>query len=479
MTNLSTFYIDGKWIAPESGTDPLIFKTIDPATENVSGQIALGTAIDVDRAVAAARRAFESYSMTDRTYRIDLLRRIAEGFSSRRADLAKAMVEEMGCPAWLAEGGQYEMPAMHLQKAIEVLESFAFEYHNAETLVRREPIGVCGLITPWNWPLLTAMTKIAPALATGCTMVWKPSEYTPFSAQILTEIIDAAGTPPGVVNMVFGEGPVVGAAISTHPDIDMISITGSTRAGIEVARSAAATVKRVHQELGGKSPNLLLDDADLERAVPSCVEYIMINAGQNCTAPTRLLAPRSRLNEVVALAKAKAESVEVGAPTSGAFVGPVINSQQWIHIQALIRRGIDEGATLVTGGPGLPDGLENGFFVKPTIFSDVSNDMAIAREEIFGPVLVIIPYDTVDEAVHIANDTPYGLAAYVHSKTIERARTIARRLKAGQVFINGDLDLLDMNSPFGGRKMSGNGREFGAAGFEAFTEEVSYIGYGS
>jgi aldehyde dehydrogenase (NAD+) len=479
MINLSTFYIDGKWIAPESGTYPHIFKTIDPATENVSGQIALGTAIDVDRAVAAARRAFESYSMTDRSYRIDLLRRIADGFSSRRADLGKAMVQEMGCPDWLAVGGQYEMPAMHLQKAIEVLESFAFEYHNAETLVRREPIGVCGLITPWNWPLLTAMTKIAPALATGCTMVWKPSEYTPFSAHILTEIIDAAGTPPGVVNMLFGEGPVVGAAISAHPDIDMISITGSTRAGIEVARSAAATVKRVHQELGGKSPNLLLDDADLERAVPSCVEYIMINAGQNCTAPTRLLAPRSRLKEVVELAKAKAESVDVGAPTSGAFVGPVINSQQWTHIQALIRRGIDEGATLVTGGLGLPDGLSNGFFVKPTIFSDVSNDMAIAREEIFGPVLVITPYDTVDEAVHIANDTPYGLAAYVHSEKIERARTIARRLKAGQVFINGDLDLLDMNSPFGGRKMSGNGREFGAAGFEAFTEEVSYIGYGS
>jgi aldehyde dehydrogenase (NAD+) len=477
MRSQDQFYIGGQWVAPASGSVAQSFDVINSANEEVAGRIKLGSAADVDRAVTAARKALETYSRTPTPERAQLLRRIAVRFEERRSELAEAISEEIGCPAWLAQGGQLDMPLAHIQKSIEVLETFEFERLRAGTLIRREAIGVCGLITPWNWPVLTSITKIAPALATGCTVVWKPSEYSPFSAQILTEILHAAEVPPGVVNMLFGNGAEVGSAISSHVGVDMVSITGSTRAGIEVARSAAASVKRVHQELGGKSPNILLEDADFEKAVASCVRYVCINAGQNCTAPTRLIAPRSKMPEVVAIAKRTAEEMTVGPPAVGAFVGPVANAQQFHHIQRLIQTGIDEGAELVKGGPGRPDGLARGYFVRPTIFSAVSNNMAIAREEIFGPVLVIIPYDSVDDAVQIANDTPYGLAAYVHSRQIERARAVARRVRAGQLFINGDLNLLDLGAPFGGRKMSGNGREFGEAGFEAYTEEVSYIGY--
>jgi aldehyde dehydrogenase (NAD+) len=474
MRELRQFYIGGHWVGPAGKRT---FDVVHPATEQVVGRISLGGPDDVDRAVAAARAAFDVYSRSSRDDRLGLLRRIAAAFEARHADLSDALIQELGCSPWLANDAQLPLPAGHIRTAIEVLETFPFERQCGRTMVRKEPIGVCGLITPWNWPVLTTMTKVLPALATGCTVVWKPSEYAPLSALVLAEIFEAAEVPPGVVNMVFGDGPTVGAALSLHPGVDMVSITGSTRAGIEVARNAATTVKRVHQELGGKSPNVLLADADLEKAVPSGVRYVMLNAGQNCTAPTRLLAPRSRLAQVVDIARKTVESLSVGPPESNAFVGPVVNATQWNRIQALIGKGLEQGASLVVGGPGKPAGLERGYFIKPTIFSDVTNDMAVAQEEIFGPVLVIVPYDDIDEAVRIANDTPYGLAAYVHSRDIQHARAIAARIRAGQVFINGDMDLLDLNAPFGGRKMSGNGREFGASGFEAFLEDVAYIGF--
>ena len=474
MRNCLKFYIDGRWVDP---TGSRKFDVIDPTTEQRTGQVSMGEQEDVDRAVAAARKAFESYSHSSLEERVDLLQRIAAEYEARKADLAAAQSQELGCPVWLAEQAHVPLPATHINVAIDTLKSYPFETLRGNTLLRKEPIGVCGLITPWNWPIPLMITKVIPALAVGCTMVWKPSEYAPYTAQVLAEILVKAKVPAGVFNMVFGDGPTVGAALSGHPDVDAISITGSTRAGIEVARNAAATVKRVHQELGGKSPSVMLEDADLQKAVASGVRYICINSGQTCSVPSRMIVPRSRQAEVVEIAKATAESLAVGPPDSGAFVGPVVNASQWNKVQGLIRKGIEEGATLVTGGPGKPAGFEQGYYVKPTIFSDVTNDMTIAREEIFGPVLVIEPYDTVDEAVRIANDTPYGLAAYVHSGSIEKARAVGKRIRAGQVNLNGDLDLLDPYAPFGGCKMSGNGREWGAFGFDAFLEEVAYVGY--
>lgn len=474
MRNCLKFYIDGRWVEPSGNRR---FDVINPATEMLAGQISLGDAPDINAAVAAARSAFEGYSRSSRAQRVELLKRIATQYESRSVDLQVALTEEMGCPVWLAQQAQVPLPATHLKIAIELLQDFQFETLRGITLIRKEPVGVCGLITPWNWPLALIITKVIPALAVGCTVVLKPSEYAPFSAQVLAEIFEAARVPPGVFNMVYGEGPIVGAALSSHPGVDAVSITGSTRAGIEVARNAAATVKRVHQELGGKSPNVMLDDADFERAVSSGVRYMLINSGQTCSVPSRMIVPRSRHAEVVEIARATAESLAVGPPDSGAFLGPVVNALQWNKIQGLIRKGIEEGATLVVGGLGKPAGLERGYFVKPTIFSNVTNDMTIAREEIFGPVLVIEAYDTVEDAIQIANDTAYGLAAYVHSANIERARQVGARIRAGQINLNGDLDLLDPYSPFGGRKMSGCGREWGTYGFDAFLEEVAYIGY--
>ncbi|WP_129774584.1 aldehyde dehydrogenase family protein [Peristeroidobacter soli] len=474
MRDCVKFYIDGRWVEPV-GTGK--FEVIDPATEKVVGQVRMGAAEDVNRAVTAARRAFDSYSRTTREQRVELLQRVAAQFEARKADLQAAVTAEMGCPNWLAEQAQVPLPATHINVAIELLKTYAFDHLSGITMVSKKPIGVCALITPWNWPISLAITKIIPALAVGCTMVWKPSEFAPFSAQILAEIMEAAKLPPGVFNMIFGDGPTVGAALSSHPEVDAVSITGSTRAGVEVARNAAATVKRVHQELGGKSPNVILEDADLEKAVASGVRYMFLNSGQTCSVPSRMIVPRSRLAQVVAIAKATAETLQVGPPDSGAFVGPLVNASQWNRVQQLIQKGIDEGATVVVGGVGKPAGLAQGYYVKPTIFSDVTNDMTIAREEIFGPVLAIEPYDSVDEAVRIANDTPYGLAAYVHAGTIEKAREVGSRIRAGQVCLNGDLDLLDPHSPFGGCKMSGNGREWGAFGFEAFLEETAYVGY--
>ncbi|MFL6632066.1 MAG: aldehyde dehydrogenase family protein [Massilia sp.] len=476
MRELSKFYINGHWVEPSASKAAQTLAVFSPVSQEPSGSIALGDQADVESAVDAAKKTFDSYSRTSVASRLALLKRVGEEYRKRHADLSAAIAEEIGCPGWLAEGAQFTMPEMHLNTAIDLLEKYQFEQAQGRNLIKHQAVGVCGLITPWNWPLLQIMIKLAPALATGCTVVWKPSEYSSFSAQILAEVMEAADVPPGVFNMVYGDGEGVGQALNNHKDIAMISFTGSTRAGIEIARQAASTVKRVHQELGGKGPNILLDDADFSKAIPSGVTYVMLNSGQNCTSPTRLLVPRNRLAEAESIAKAKAEEMKVGLE-SDALIGPVANQAQWARVQQMIQAGIDEGARLVVGGVGKPDGIDRGHFVKPTIFSDVTNDMSIAQEEIFGPVLSIIPYDTVDEAIRIANDSPFGLAAYVHSADPERAKQVAGRIVAGHIYINGDMDLLDVTVPFGGRKMSGNGREFGAAGFEAFTEPVVYLGY--
>jgi aldehyde dehydrogenase (NAD+) len=466
------FYIDGQWV------DPVGLKTLDvenPATEQVAGRIALGSAADVDKAVAAARRAFESWSRTSREERLDVLQRILAEYQKRFGDLVTAVTEEMGAPASLAQRAQVPAGMGHLMTAMGVLKEFRFEEDRSQTMIVKEPIGVCGFITPWNWPLNQIVCKVAPAIATGCTMVLKPSEVAPFSGQIFAEIMQAAGVPPGVFNLVHGDGPGVGVALSSHPDIDMISFTGSTRAGIEVARNAAPTVKRVHQELGGKSPNIVLDDEVFSKSVARGVQHMMTNSGQSCNAPTRMLVPAQRLDEAMAVAKEAAEQITVGDPNGNATLGPVVSKLQWDKIQALIQKGIDEGATLVTGGTGRPDGLEAGHFVKPTVFGKVTNQMTIAREEIFGPVLAILGYENLDEAIEVGNDTEYGLAAYVNGSDLAKAREVASRLRAGQVSINGASD---MTAPFGGFKMSGNGREWGDFAFHEFLEVKAIMGYG-
>jgi aldehyde dehydrogenase (NAD+) len=384
------------------------------------------------------------------------------------------VTEEMGAPPSLAAGPQVNLGLGHLVTAIDVLKNYEFEEQHGSTLVVKEPIGVCGLITPWNWPINQIAVKVYPALATGCTMVLKPSEVAPYSAQIFTEIIHAAGVPAGVYNLVYGDGPGVGAALSSHPDIDMVSFTGSTRAGIEVARSAAPTVKRVSQELGGKSPNIVLDDDDFAKSVAKGVSVMMMNSGQSCNAPSRMLVPNSRKDEALAVAKATAERVKIGDPEDKFAIGPVASKAQFDKIQRLIQKGIDEGATLAVGGPGRPDGLDTGYYVKPTVFGDVKNDMTIAREEIFGPVLCILGYDDLDQALEIANDTEYGLAGYVSGADLEQARAIARKIRAGSVAINHGFD---MNAPFGGYKHSGNGREWGRFAFDEYLETKAAVGY--
>jgi aldehyde dehydrogenase (NAD+) len=391
--------------------------------------------------------------------------------------MAAAITEEMGAPVSLAQNAQAAIGLGHFQSAHAILQTYVFEELRGTTLIAREPIGVCGFITPWNWPVNQMACKVAPALAVGCTMVLKPSEIAPFSGQILAEILHAAGVPAGVFNLVNGDGPGVGAAISAHPDIDLVSFTGSTRAGIEVARAAAATVKRVHQELGGKSPNIILPDADLRAAVTRGVKHVMQNTGQSCNAPTRMLAPHAVMDQVIDIARAAAESTTVGDPKGNAEIGPVVSDVQWNKIQRLIETGIAEGAKLVAGGPGKPEGLEVGYYVKPTVFAGVTNDMTIAREEIFGPVVSILGYETVDEAIAIANDTPYGLAAYVQGKDPAQLRQVAARLRAGQVNINGAG--MDIMAPFGGYKQSGNGREWGDLAFGEFLETKAEIGYGA
>ena len=472
MRNYLKFYIDGQWVDPVS---PKSLDVINPANEEVAGRISMGSAADVDAAVKAARAAFASYSQTTVAERIALLERVIAEYKLRYADMAAAITEEMGAPAMLSQKAQAAMGVGHLTTALNVLKDYKFQELHGTTMISKEAIGVCGLITPWNWPVNQIACKVAPALATGCTMVLKPSEIAPFSAQIWTEVLHAAGVPAGVFNLVNGDGPTVGAAISCHPEVDMVSFTGSTRAGIEVARNAAPTVKRVHQELGGKSPNILLPDVDLQKAVTAGVRSVMNNSGQSCNAPTRMLVPNSRMAEALAIAKAAAEATTVGDPASGAALGPVISATQWDKIETLIAKGIEEGATVVAGGLGKPEGLDKGYYVKPTVLGHVTNQMTVAREEIFGPVLTILGYDTVDEAVAIANDTPYGLAAYVSGTDVEAARKVASRLRAGRVEINSPAP--DLMAPFGGFKQSGNGREWGEHAFGEFLEIKAMLGY--
>jgi len=473
MTDRLQHYIDGRWA---DSSEPRPFDVIDPSTEERIGRIALGGPKDVDLAVAAARRAFESFSRTSREERLALLRTIVREYQKRYEELSKTISQEMGAPFWLSKAAQAATGLAHLNEAIRILETYAFEEQEGATLIRREPIGVCGFITPWNWPVNQIMCKVAPALAAGCTMVLKPTEVAPLNAILLAEIFHDAGVPAGVFNLVNGDGPGVGAAIASHPDVDMVSFTGSTRAGILVAKAAANTVKRVTQELGGKSANIILDDVDLGAAIGGGVMGCMMNSGQSCNAPTRMLVPEALHDQVAQIAKAVADGVKVGPPfAEGARIGPVVSQAQWEKIQRLIQKGIDEGARLVTGGCGRPEGLDRGYYVRPTVFANVRNDMTIAREEIFGPVLSILPYRDEEEAIRIANDTPYGLAGYVSSGNLDRARRVATRLRAGQVNINGAPP--DLTAPFGGFKQSGNGREWGIFGFEEFLEVKAVLGW--
>ncbi len=466
------FYIDGQWVDPAQPKD---FTVINPATEEPAGVISMGSAADVDRAVAAARHAFDSFSQTTADERRGLLETILQVYKKRYTDVANAIRDEMGAPAKLANGSQAGIGVGHLTAMIDVLKTFKFEDRHGRARLVLEPIGVCALITPWNWPINQVAAKVVPALAAGCTMVLKPSEFSPFSAMIWAEVLHEAGVPRGVFNLVNGTGIEVGAALASHPDVDMVSFTGSTRAGTEVAKLAATTVKRVHQELGGKSPNILLDDADFERAVKAGVLHVFENSGQSCNAPTRMLVPANRLAEVEAIAKRTAQAVTVGDPTSNEIeVGPVVSRIQFDRVEGFIAKGIAEGAKLVIGGEGRPEGLSKGYFVRPTIFSNVNNNMLIAREEIFGPVLAILPYETEEEAIRIANDTPYGLQAYVWSNDLGRANRVGRRIRAGRITINGTSG--DMQTPFGGFKKSGNGREWGEHGLRDFLEVKAVIG---
>ncbi|MGA1370192.1 MAG: aldehyde dehydrogenase family protein [Pseudomonadales bacterium] len=473
MTDHLKFYIDGQWVDP-IGTATL--DVINPATEESIGRIAMGNAEDVNRAVGAARRAFESFSQTSKAERIALLERVIEVYKKRLPDLAAAISDEMGAPLKLAGAAQAPSGLGHFMATLEVLKKYEFEEDIGTSHVIREPIGVCGFITPWNWPINQIACKVAPALAVGCTMVLKPSEVAPVNAIIFAEILHEAGVPAGVFNLVNGDGPNVGAALSSHPDVDMMSFTGSTRAGIEVARNAAGTVKRVAQELGGKSANIILDDAEFPKAVARDVFGMCMNSGQSCNAPTRMLVPNARMDEAAAIARAAAEQIKVGDPRAAdTVIGPVVSQVQFEKIQKLIEQGIAEGARLEIGGPGRPDGLNRGYYIRPTVFSHVRNDMTIAREEIFGPVLSLIGYEDDEDAIRIANDTVYGLSGYVSSGDPERAKRVARRLRTGNVHLNGAP--VDNKAPFGGYKQSGNGREWGIYGLEEFLEVKAIMGY--
>jgi len=471
MRDALQFYIGGEWVAP-AGSDRIA--VINPATEQTIGSIAAGNAVDVDRAVEAARRTFPAWAATSRAQRLALLQAIAAEYEKRAGDLADAVSAEMGAPVALATGVQVPIGSWHLSVAASVLEAFAFEEDRGSTRIVKEPIGVCGLITPWNWPLNQILCKVAPALATGCTMVLKPSEVAPFTGQIVAEIMHAAGVPAGVFNLVHGTGEGVGAPLAAHRDVDMMSFTGSTRAGVAVAQAAAPTVKRVCQELGGKSPLIILDDQAFADSVAGGVAAMMSNSGQSCNAPSRMLVPVSRMREAADIAAEAARAVTVGDPASGAEIGPVASKAQFDKISNLIEAGIGEGARLVAGGPGRPEGLATGYYVRPTVFADVDNAMRIAREEIFGPVLVLIGYDGIDDAIRIANDTDYGLAAYVNGADLDQARAISARLRAGQVTINGAFDIA---APFGGYKQSGNGREWGDFAFHDFLEVKAVLGH--
>ena len=473
MDNALKFYIDGQWVEP-TGSDRI--DVINPSTEEAICQLAMGTAADVDKAVAAAKKAFETFSQTTREERIEMLEKLLAAYQARMGDIAGIVSQEMGAPIGLANAAQAPAGMGHIMYTLNALKEFPFEEASGKNLIVREPIGVCGLITPWNWPLNQIAAKVAPALAAGCTMVLKPSEIAPLNAVIFAECVDAAGIPAGVFNLVHGDGPNVGVAMSSHPDIDMMSFTGSTRAGVSVAEESAKTVKRVTQELGGKSANIILDDADFQKVIARDMVGMCMNTGQSCNAPTRMLVPESRMDEAAAIAKAAAESINVGDPSStDTNVGPLVSALQFDKVQALIQKGIDEGAKLETGGVGRPDGMNRGYFVKPTVFSNVTNDMTIAREEIFGPVLSLIGYKDDSDAVRIANDTLYGLSGYVSSSDPERAKNVARQIRAGNIHVNGAG--VDPGAPFGGYKQSGNGREFSTWGLEEFLETKAILGY--
>ena len=471
--NMGCAYIDGAWVElPGAQTLPVV----DPSSGESIAEVAAGTSADLDRAVAAARRAFPAFAASPVEARIALLERIHALILERAEPLARILTLEMGAAIGHARAAHVPLAAAHVQAAIDVLRDYDFLTMRGSTAIVREPIGVCALITPWNWPLYQITAKVAPALAAGCTLVLKPSELSPLSAMMFAQIVHDAGAPAGVFNLVNGTGSEVGAAMAAHPDVDMISITGSNRAGVLVAQAAAPTVKRVTQELGGKSPNILLPDADFERVVPLGVMAAFRNVGQSCSAPTRMIVPRDRLAGVEAIARATAESIVVGPPGEEATVmGPIANRAQFHRVQTMIAAGLDDGARLVCGGAGQPEGLEQGFFVRPTIFSDVTCAMRIAQEEIFGPVLVIMPYDDVDEAVDMANDSMFGLGGHVQGKDMEQARSIARSIRTGQVHLNHPA--WDPHAPFGGYKRSGNGREYGAFGFEEYLEVKSILGF--
>lgn len=475
MKDCRQFYIDGKWVNPISASE---VEVTNPTTEEPIAVLSLGTAADANKAVAAAKIAFEPYSETTPAQRLALVLQIIDVYRSRSDEMAETISLEMGAPITLSRAAQVPAGLAHFREMAKIVGEFKFEELRGSTLMRKEPIGVCGLITPWNWPMNQIACKVAPALAAGCTMILKPGEVAPLSAYLFAQILHEAGVPPGVFNLVNGDGPVVGSAISSHPDVAMVSFTGSTRAGVAVAVSAAPTVKRVAQELGGKSANIILDDADLDRAVQQGVQMCFRNSGQSCNAPTRMLVPRSRMTEALAAAKQAADSTRVGDPfAADTDIGPLASKAQFDKVQRLINTGIEEGARLIAGGLGRPDGINRGYFVKPTVFADVRNDMIIAREEIFGPVLCIILYEDEDDAVRIANDSVYGLSGYVASGDIERARRIAKRIRSGNVHINGAR--LDFAACFGGYKQSGNGREWSEAGLDEFLELKAVFGYGS
>jgi aldehyde dehydrogenase (NAD+) len=474
VSNNTKFYIDGAWVEP---VEKRLLDVEDPSTEAVFTQIAIGSPADVDRAVAAAKRAFRTFSRTTVAERRALLAKIVQEYHKRYEDIAAAVSQEMGAPLAFARAAQASIGAAHLAEMLRVMDSYEFEWMRGTTRIVKEPVGVVGMITPWNWPLNQITCKVGPAIAAGCTMVLKPSEIAPISAVIFAEVMDAAGVPPGVFNMVHGEGPVVGAALSAHPDIDMMSFTGSTRAGIQVAKAGAESVKRIHQELGGKSANILLPDADFATAVPKGVASVFGNSGQSCNAPTRMLVPVERHEEAIALARTAAHSVIAGDPRSAnSNMGPVVSKLQFDRIQALIHAGIEEGAQLVAGGPGLPEGLSRGYYVRPTVFAGVTPNMRIAQEEIFGPVVSIMPYESEEQAIEIANDTVYGLAAYVQSGNLDHAREVGRLMRAGTVYLN--YPGFDVSAPFGGYKRSGNGREWSVWGLDDFMEIKGIVGYG-
>lgn len=469
MRNYPQFYIDGQWVDPVEAKSA---EVINPATEEVSGHISLGSAADVDKAVAAARKAFASWSQSSVKERLDLLLSIQAEYARRMRELGEAVTEEMGAPLSLGCGFHVGLGAGHLQTAIEVLREFKFEEQRGATMILKEPIGVCGLITPWNWPLNQVTVKVFPALATGCTSVLKPPQLAPYSAQILAEIMDAAGTPAGVFNMVQGAGSVIGTALSKHADVDMISFTGSEQVGVQITKDAADTVKRVGLELGGKSAWVILDDAEMANHVAAATGGMMVNAGQTCSAGSRLLVPTSRMAEAIEAAKAAANAVSVGNPNGDVAMGPVVSKSQYNIVQGYIQKGLDEGAQMIAGGLGRPDGLDKGYYCKPTVFV-TNNDATIAREEIFGPVLVIIGYDDLGHAVAIANDSNFGLGGYVSGQDRDAAIAVARRMRTGAVWVNGGFDF---HAPFGGYKRSGNGREWGEHGFHEYVEVKAIIG---